>query len=368
MKLAIIIGTRPEIIRLSATINLARKLFDVSLIHTGQNYDFNLNEIFFKDLEIDKPDYYLDASKNSIGDSVGDVITKSYKLLNEIKPDALLILGDTNSCLCSYSAKRLKIPIFHLEAGNRCFDPNVPEEINRKIIDHISDINICYMEHARQNLLKENLKSQYIFVVGSPLPEILNNINDKIEKSLILKTLNIEKNDYFVWSSHREENINNIDNFKKIIESINNLSEKYEKKIIFSVHPRTEKMIKELDINIHKNVILSKPFGIIDYYKLQKDSLCVISDSGTVTEESKILGFKSVLLRTSTEHPEGIDCGSIIIGNIDWNILQKAIEISINLNISSNEIINYKDTNFSEKVCKIILGYYEIINKFIWLK
>jgi UDP-N-acetylglucosamine 2-epimerase len=368
MKLAIIIGTRPEIIRLSATINLARKLFDVSLVHTGQNYDYNLNEVFFKDLDIDVPEYYLNCSKDNIGRTIGDVISKSYELFLTLKPDAILILGDTNSCLCSYSAKRLKIPIFHLEAGNRCFDPNVPEEINRRLIDHLSDINMCYMEHARDNLLKENLKSQYTFVVGSPMTEILINVKDKIDTSNILLEKNIKKGEYFVWSSHREENIDNKDNFLKIIDSINNLATLYNKKIVFSVHPRTKKILNNNDIKLHENVILSEPLGLIDYYCLQKNALCVISDSGTVTEESKILKFKSVLLRTSTEHPEGIDSGSIIIGNINWNNLKDSINICLTLDLDNNEICNYKDTNFSEKVCKIICGYYHIVNKFIWMK
>ncbi len=368
MKLVIIIGTRPEIIRLSATINLARKLFDVILVHTGQNYDYNLNEVFFKDLDIKAPEYYLNCSKDNIGNTIGDVISKSYELFSNLKPDAILILGDTNSCLCSYSAKRLKIPIFHLEAGNRCFDPNVPEEINRRLIDHLSDINMCYMEHARTNLLKENLKSQYTFVVGSPMTEILLNIKDKINNSNILIDKNIQKNEYFVWSSHREENIDNNDNFLKVIDSINNLAILYNKKIIFSVHPRTRKKLLKNDIKLHENIILSDPLGLIDYYCLQINSLCVISDSGTVTEESKILKFKSVLLRTSTEHPEGIDSGSIIIGNINWKNLENSINVCLSLDLDNNDIYNYKDDNFSEKVCKIISSYYHIVNKFIWMK
>ena len=369
MKLAIIVGTRPEIIRLSATINLARKLFTVFLIHTGQNYDYNLNEVFFKDLEIDNPDYYLNCSKDNIGNTIGDVISKSYSLFTELKPDAILILGDTNSCLCSYSAKRLKIPIFHLEAGNRCFDPNVPEEINRRIIDHLSDINMCYMEHARTNLLKENLKMQYTFVVGSPMSEILLNIKDKIDSSNILISKNLIKNEYFVWSSHREENIDTYENFLKIIDSLNNLAKIYNKKIVFSIHPRTRKMLnKDKKFELNSNIILSEPLGLIDYYCLQKNSLCVISDSGTVTEESKILGFKAVLLRTSTEHPEGIDAGSIIVGNINWNNLNESIKLALSFDLSNNEIIDYKDNNFSEKVCKIICGYTSIVNKFIWMK
>jgi len=368
MKLVIIVGTRPEIIRLSSTINLCRNLFDVSLIHTGQNYDYNLNQSFFKDLDINEPDYYLDCSRDNLGNAVGDIISKSYNLLNEIKPDAILILGDTNSCLSAYSAKRLKIPIFHIEAGNRCFDPNVPEEINRKIIDHLSDINMCYMEHARHNLLKENLHSQYIFVIGSPIPEVLLNIKDKLNNSKILEKNDLTKNEYFVWSSHREENIDTDQNFNNMINSINMLAKTYDKKVLFSVHPRTRNKIKKNNVKFDDNIILSEPLGLIDYYKLQQNSLCVISDSGTVTEESKILGFKAVLLRTSTEHPEGIDAGSIIIGNNDWKYLEHSIKLCLSTDTYNNNIINYTDTNFSEKVCKIISGYVGIVNKFIWMK
>jgi UDP-N-acetylglucosamine 2-epimerase (non-hydrolysing) len=368
MKLVIIVGTRPEIIRLSATINLSRKLFDVTLIHTGQNYDTNLNEIFFKDLEIDPPDIYLDCSKKNCCDTVGDIISKTYELLKEIQPNAILILGDTNSCLSAYSAKRLKIPIFHLEAGNRSFDPNVPEEINRKIIDHLSDINICYMEHARNNLEKENCKPQYTFVAGSPMTEIYLNIKEKINKSKILDQYNLTQNEYFVWSSHREDNIDNEINFLKMIESLTNIEKKYKKKIIFGVHPRTQKKLDELNIHLSDNIILTKPFGLIDYYCLLQNSFCVISDSGTISEEANILKFKAILLRVSTEHPETIDSGSITMGNIDWLNLENALCVCLNSENIHNKIINYEDTNFSSKVCKIIVGYYEIINKFLWLK
>jgi len=368
MKIAIIVGTRPEIIRLSSTINLCRRLFDTELIHTGQNYDYSLNEVFFEDLSIEKPDHYLNCSRENPGNTIGDIISKTYELFVALKPDAILILGDTNSCLCAYSAKRLKIPIFHLEAGNRCFDPNVPEEINRKLIDHLSDVNICYMEHARRNLLKENLNSQYIFVVGSPIPEVLLNVQDKIKTSEILDRHNLSENEYFVWSSHREENIDLSENFNRMIHSINMLSKTYNKKIFFTVHPRTRKRIEKEGTTFESNVILSEPVRLIDYYKLQQNSLCVVSDSGTVTEESKILNFRAVLLRTSTEHPEGIDAGSIILGNNDWKYLKESINLSIHSDYSTCNIPNYNDTNFSEKVCKIISGYTSIVNKFIWMK
>lgn len=361
MKLAIIVGTRPEIIRLSSTISLARKYFDVTLIHTGQNYDYNLNEIFFRDLDLSLPEYYLDCCKENLGKTVGDVISKSYELFIQIKPDAILILGDTNSCLCAYSAKRLKIPIFHLEAGNRCFDENVPEETNRKIIDHISDYNLCYMEHARTNLLREGLHPKNIFVIGSPIPEIWENLKEKVSQSNILSKLNLEKGKYFVWSSHREENVSNPQNFKMIIDCLNKVAEKYSYKIIFTVHPRTRKMIEKENFKLDKNIILNEPFGVIDYYHLQKESLCVISDSGTVTEEASILGFKAVLLRTSTEHPEGIEASKIILGNIIPNNLLLSLSITLSSKQDVNQILNYSDLNFSEKICKIISGYQNII-------
>lgn len=367
MKLAIIVGTRPEIIRLSSTIKMAYKYFETVLVHTGQNYDPNLNDIFFKDLDLDLPQYYLDCSRINLGETVGDIIAKSYKLFLEIKPDAVLILGDTNSCLCAYSAKRLKIPIFHMEAGNRCFDPNVPEEINRKLIDHISDINICYMEHARRNLLQEGLRSQYIFVVGSPMYEVLNGIEYKIRDSDILERLGLVSKEYFLLSVHREENVNNDKNFEDIVECIRMIEHSYHKKILISLHPRTRNIMVEKNITFNKNVILSNPFGIIDYCKLQKNALCVISDSGTLTEESTILKFPAVLLRNSTEHPEGIDAGGIILGDIKWANLEKNLGIAIDKNYW-NRIESYNDINVSEKICKIISGYVGVVNKFIWMK
>jgi UDP-N-acetyl-L-fucosamine synthase len=367
MKLAIVVGTRPEIIRLSSTIKQAKTSFETVLIHTGQNYDFNLNGVFFKDLNLDEPDYFLNCSKDNIGSAVGDIIAKSYELFVKIKPDALLILGDTNSCLCAYSAKRLKIPIFHVEAGNRCFDPNVPEEINRKIIDHISDVNMCYMEHARRNLLFEGLKSQYTFVIGSPMREVLESINFEIDASSVLENLKLQPQQYFLMSVHREENVNNKKNFINIVECINQIVEKYQKKIVISVHPRTRKIITECGITFNDRVILSEPFGLIDYCCLQKNAICVISDSGTLTEESTILQFPAVLLRNSTEHPEGIDAGNIIIGDIHWSNLKINLEIALNKK-NHNLIQSYEDVNVSQKICQIISGYVGIVNKFLWMK
>ena len=367
MKVIVIVGTRPEIIRLSSTIKLLKSLdiFETTLVHTGQNYDRQLKDVFFDDLDLPIPDIYLDCNKNNLGTMLGDIISKTYDLFLKEKPDCVLILGDTNSCLCSYNAKRLKIPIFHLEAGNRCFDCNVPEEINRKIIDHLSDINICYTENARQNLLLEGLSPKYIFVLGSPMTEVLESLSNKIERSSILNKLAITENDYFLISTHREENIDNDKNFKEVINCVQNLDITFRKKIIISAHPRIRDKLK--DITFSDNVIISEPFGIIDYCSLQKNALCVISDSGTLTEESSILKFPAVLLRTSTEHQEGIDKGTIIIGNIKWGNFHNCVKLAIS-KTKWNDILDYQDNNFSEKVINIILSYTEIVNKFIWMK
>ena len=369
MKLVIVVGTRPEIIRLSAIINYARKFFDVSLIHTGQNYDYNLNEIFFKDLSIEEPDYYLNCSRENIGHAIGDIISKCYDLFVEIKPDAVLVDGDTNSCLCVYPAKRLKIPIFHFEAGHRCFDLNLPEEINRKLVDHLADVNICYTEHARRNLLEENCSPQYTFTVGSPMREVISSIKDKIIDLKAYEKYDLEPGNYFVWSSHREENITNHQNFLEMLNSLNNLASEYNLPIFFPAHPRAEQYIINEGIKLHDNVILSPPVGIIEYCSLQMNSKCVISDSGTLTEETDILRFKGIMLRTSTEKPEGIEAGSITIGNIKWSILKDVIKLTLNTELlDSNFIPDYAHDNVSDKVCKIIIGYTEIINKFIWRK
>lgn len=369
MKLAIIIGTRPEIIRLAVIINKCRKLFETFVIHTGQNYDYNLNEIFFKELGIDSPDFFLNCSKNNLGEAVGDVISKSYTLFTEIKPDAILVLGDTNSSLCCYPAKRLKIPIFHMEAGNRCFDVNVPEEINRKIVDHLADVNLCYSEHARRNLMKETFRTEYTFVTGSPMNEVINYYKDKIDSSNVLHRLNLTKNDYILFSSHREENIDNKDNFSHIIDTINALVIKFNMKIIFSVHPRTQKKITNEKVIFPDKVILSEPFGYFDYCSLQKNAFCVISDSGTLTEESYILDFPAVLLRNSTERPEGVDSGKIILGCVDKETILQSINILMSSKISLKDpITQYDCMNVSDKVIKIISGYIPIVNKFIWMK
>ena len=369
MKLVIVIGTRPEIIRLSAIINKAREYFEVILVHTGQNYDYNLNEIFFNDLSIKKPEYYLDCNRKNIGNTIGDIISKSYDLFIKIKPDAILVDGDTNSCLSVYSAKRLKIPIFHFEAGHRCFDLNLPEEINRKLVDHLADVNICYTEHARKNLLSENCKPEYTFTVGSPMREVINNIKGKILESKILERYNLKKHQYFVWSSHREENISQEQNFNEMINSLNELAKLYKLPIFFPAHPRTQQRIKEKNIILHESIILSEPIGIIDFCQLQTNSKCVISDSGTLTEETDILRFKGIMLRTSTEKPEGIEAGTITIGNLKWDILKNVLELVLNSEINEKDTIpDYSCETVSDKVCKIIIGYTSIVNKFIWRK
>ena len=369
MKLAIVVGTRPEIIRLSAIINHARKFFDVSLIHTGQNYDYNLNDIFFKDLSIAPPDYYLDCSRTNIGHTIGDIISKSYDLFVKINPDAVLVDGDTNSCLCVYPAKRLKIPIFHFEAGHRCFDLNLPEEINRKLVDHLADVNLCYTEHARKNLLRENCRTQYTFVVGSPMREVIYTIKDKIVNAKAYDKYNLVPGEYFVWSSHREENITIRKNLIEMLNSLNRLAEEYNFPIFFPAHPRAKKYIEEERVKLDDRIILSPPIGIIEYCNLQMNSKCVISDSGTLTEETDILRFKGIMLRTSTEKPEGIEAGSITIGNIKWKILKDVIKLVLDSDMKdSHYISDYVHDNVADKVCKIIIGYTDIINKFIWMK
>jgi len=361
MKLYIIVGTRPEIIRLSEIIKLCKKYFETKLIHTGQNFDFELNEIFFRDLELDPPDIYLNIASSSLGETVGNVISKTYDIFKEERPDGILILGDTNSCLCAYPAKRLKIPIFHLEAGNRCFDINVPEEINRKIIDHLADINLCYTEHARRYLLNEGYMKEHVIVVHSPLREVINKNINKIYSSTILEKLNLIKNEYIVLSTHREENIDIEKNYSEIIKTIKRISHQY--KIVFSVHPRTRKKLRD---ELPENVILLKPLGLLDYCYLQKNSYCTVSDSGTLTEESNILGFPAVLLRTSTERPEGVDKGAIIFGSIKEEEILNNIKMSVEL-YSNKMIPDYQD-DVSSKVVKIIQSYIPVINEKIWRK
>jgi len=367
LKLVTIVGTRPELIKLSEVIKLANQHFDHILIHTGQNYDYSLNKVFFEGLDLPEPDYYLDAPGEHLGETIGNIISKSYKLLDQIAPDAVLILGDTNSALSAISAKRLKIPIFHMEAGNRCFDENLPEEVNRRIVDQISDVNLAYTEHARRYLLAENIKPEYVFVTGSPMPEVINASAGK--PTDILKKLQLEKNKYFLLSAHREENIDNEDNFISLMEGINLLAEQNSLPIIYSLHPRSEKFIKERGFSFHSLVRKMTPFGFSDYIALQQAAYCVISDSGTLAEESSILRFPAVSIRTSTERPEAVDKGGFVIGGISSKTISGAVDLAVSLMSSGNaDVPDYQDTNVSAKVVKIIQGYTEIINERIWRK
>ena len=364
LKLVTILGTRPEIIRL-ADIN-----YDHILVHTGQNYDYELNEIFFENLGIRKPNYFLGVAGAHLGETIGNVIAKSYEVLHKELPDALLVLGDTNSVLCTIAAKRLKIPIFHMEAGNRCFDQNVPEEINRKISDHISDINLAYTEHSRRYLLSEGFRKDHVFVTGSPLNEVLNKHFDDIENSDILTKLNLVKGKYFVLSAHREENIDLSDNFVKLSKALNAVAEKYNFPIIFSTHPRTQKQINSNGIKFHDLIKIMPPFGFFDYVNLQKNSFCVLSDSGTISEESAMMKFPAVSIRTSTERPEAIDAGSIVLGGITENEVLNSIEICLQTyNVEDQSIPwEYKEKNVSSKIIRLIQSYTSIVNKDIWNK
>ena len=366
-----IVGTRPEIIRLSATIKACDKYFNQVLVHTGQNYDYTLNQVFFEDLELREPDYYLEAVGNHLGEMMGNILAKSYEVLAKERPDALLILGDTNSCLAAVSAKRLKIPVFHMEAGNRCFDQNVPEEINRKIVDHVSDVNLPYTEHSRRYLLDEGFPKQNIFVTGSPMKEVLEEYLYKIEESDILTKLELEPQNYILVSAHREENIDNEANFLSLMNAINDIAENYQIPVIYSTHPRSWKKIEEREFKFHPLVRQLKPFGFFDYNALQKNAFVVLSDSGTLSEESSILKFPGVLIRTSTERPEVLDKGTVIVGGIAFNNLVQSVELAKAMEENNEpmiDAIDYKDTNVSTKVVKIIQSYKDIINRNTWRK
>lgn len=371
LKLMTILGTRPEIIKLAEVIKTADCYFNHKLVHTGQNWDYTLNEVFFSELGLREPDYFLEAVGKDLGETMGSIITKSYELLAKEKPDAVLILGDTNSALSAVSAKRLKIPIFHMEAGNRCFDENLPEEINRKIVDHISDINLPYTEHARRYLLSEGIRKDSIFVTGSPMAEVLKKNMTKIQESNVLDRLKLKKEGYILVSAHREENIDNEENFISLMNALNNVAERYKMPLIYSTHPRSWKKIEERKFKLHKNIKQLKPFGFFDYNKLQINSYCVLSDSGTLAEESAILGFRGVSIRTSTERPEVLDKGSFIIGGIKTKDIEQAIELLKSMK-ENNEIFlvadDYEDENVSVKIIKIIQSYTKLIDEFVWRK
>lgn len=371
MKVMTIIGTRPEIIRLSACIKACDKYFNHILVHTGQNYDYTLNQVFFEDLSLRSPDYYLDCTGNHLGETIGNIIAKTYQVLSKEQPDALLILGDTNSALAAIPAKRLKVPIFHMEAGNRCWDWNVPEMINRKIVDHISDINLPYTEHSRRYLLSEGIDGKTVFVTGSPMREVLRDNMEKIEFSNVVNHLGLEKGKYILLSAHREENIDIVDNFMSLMTSVNKLAEKYQMPVIYSMHPRSKKFIEQRNFTFHPLVHSMKPFGFFDYNNLQKNAYCVLSDSGTLSEESAILGFPGVLIRTSTERPEVLDKGTVIIGGIKCEDIEQAVGLAVTMHENCEETVmadDYADTNVSVKVVKLIQSYAKIIDMMVWRK
>jgi len=371
LKVMTIVGTRPEIIRLSETIKKMDEYFNHILVHTGQNWDYTLNQVFFDDLELRAPDFYLDSVGKNLGETMGNIIAKSYDLLEKEKPNALLILGDTNSALSVISAKRLKIPIFHMEAGNRCFDQNLPEEINRKIVDHISDVNLPYTEHARRYLISEGYRKEHIYVTGSPMTEVLRKYEEKIHSSNVLDDLGLEKGKYILVSAHREENIDNEKNFFSLMNAINEIAEKYQMPVIYSTHPRSKKIIEKREFKFHSLVRNLKPFGFFDYNKLQMNAYCVLSDSGTVPEEASILGFPAVSIRTSTERPEALDKGGIILGGIKQEDVLQSVELCRNMWENKELILpvtDYIDTNVSVKVIKLIQSYTSIVNRVIWSK
>lgn len=371
MKVMTIVGTRPEIIRLSEVIKCCDKYFDHVLVHTGQNYDYTLNGIFFSDLGLREPDYYLDSVGSNLGETMGNIIAKSYTLMQEVQPEAVLLLGDTNSALSAVSAKRLKIPIFHMEAGNRCWDWNVSEMINRKIVDHISDINLPYTEHSRRYLLSEGIDGKTIFVTGSPMREVLAAHRDAIEASDVLSRLELQQGKYILLSAHREENIDNEENFISLMEAVNRIAETQQMPVIYSCHPRSKKHIEARNFVFHPLVRSLQPFGFLDYNKLQLNSYCVLSDSGTLSEESAMLGFPGVLIRTSTERPEVLDKGSVVIGGIHGDDVQQAMELAVSMHSAGEPYVmaeDYADTNVSVKVVKLIQSYAKIVNQTVWLK
>lgn len=371
LKLMTIVGTRPEIIKMSAIIKKSDKYFDHIIVHTGQNYDYTLNEVFFKELGLREPDYYLGVVGENLGQTMGNVIAKSYELMSEIKPDAVIVLGDTNSCLSVIAAKRLKVPIFHMEAGNRCKDENLPEEVIRRIVDVTSDVNLCYSEHARRYILDSGVKPEYTYVVGSPMAEVLNSCKKEIEDSDVIERLNLKKGKYILLSAHREENIDIESNFISLMNAVNALAETYDMPVLYSCHPRSRKMIEKRGFKFDSRVIQSQPLGFFDYNKLQQNAFCVVSDSGTVPEESAYFKFPAVSVRTSTERPEAMDKGVFTIGSISTESVLQAVNMAVEMNNSGDLAVDcpaYTDDNVSTKVVKLIQSYVGIINKMVWRK
>ena len=376
LKLLIIVGTRPEIIRLAAVINKARIYFDTILAHTGQNYDYNLNGVFFKDLQLADPDVYLNAVGADLGETMGNIIAKSYRLMVEIKPDAVLVLGDTNSCLSVIGAKRLHIPIFHMEAGNRCKDECLPEETNRRIVDIISDVNMAYSEHARRYLADTGLPKERTYVTGSPMAEVLNNNFAQIEASDIHERLGLKKGNYILLSAHREENIDTEQNFTSLFNAINTMAEKYDMPILYSCHPRSKKRLEQSGFVLNKRVIQHEPLGFHDYNCLQMNAFAVVSDSGTLPEESSFFTsvghpFPAICIRTSTERPEALDKADFILAGIDEKSLLQAVDVAVEMNKNGDlgvPVPDYTDENVSDKVIKIIQSYTGVVNKMVWRK
>lgn len=371
LKLMTILGTRPEIIKMSEIIKKSDKYFDHILVHTGQNYDYTLNEVFFKDLGLRKPDYYLGVVGENLGQTMGNVIAKAYELMVEVKPDAIIVLGDTNSCLSVIAAKRLKIPVFHMEAGNRCKDENLPEEVIRRIVDITSDINLCYSEHARRYILDSGVKPEYTYVVGSPMAEVLKFNKEAIEHSTVLDDLKLTPKRYILLSSHREENIDIEANFYSLMNAVNAMAEYYDMPVLYSCHPRSEKYIKERGFKFNKRVIQHKPLGFFDYNKLQQNAFCVVSDSGTLPEESASLHFPAVSVRTSTERPEAMDNGVFVIGSISSDAVIQAVRMAVDMQsegFTPSPVEAYTDENVSDKVVRLIQSYTGIVNKMIWRK
>jgi UDP-N-acetylglucosamine 2-epimerase (non-hydrolysing) len=364
LNLMIVVGTRPEIIRLSEVIKLCRQHFNTTLVHTGQNYDYELNQVFFDNFDLGEPDYYLDTPGAHLGETVGNIIARSYELMQQLKPDALLVLGDTNSCLAAYSAKRLRIPIFHMEAGNRCFVANVPEETNRRMVDHLASINLAYTQNARLYLLEEGIGKDTVYVTGSPIPEVLKANAEKIEQSKVLSDLNLKPKEYFVISMHREAHIDNAKSFTSLIQALNTTAETYNLPMVFSTHPRTKKRLEETGLALNPLIQSMKPLDFPSYNKLQQNAYCVLSDSGTLAEEASTLKFPAVSLRTSQERPEGLDAGSFLLGGNTPSTILPAIQIATTTTPATPR--DYQDTNVAEKVVRIIQSYAAIMKQRLW--
>lgn len=376
LKLMTIVGTRPEVIRLSEVIKKCDRYFDHYLVHTGQNYDYELNQIFFEDLDLRQPDEYLDVAGGSLGESIGNVIARSYDCLRRVRPDALLILGDTNSCLSAIAAKRLHIPVFHMEAGNRCFDECLPEETNRRIVDHIADVNLCYSEHARRYLNAEGTARERTYVTGSPMAEVLSAHWGRIVGSDVLDRLDLQKGGYLLLSAHREENIDDEGNFKALMEAVNALARRYELPVLYSMHPRSRKRIEERGFSFHPLVRAHKPLSFTDYNNLQMNAFCVVSDSGTLPEEAAYFNakghpFPAVCVRTSTERPEALDKGAFVLGSLTTERVLQAVDMTVAMlsdGVAASVVPDYRDENVSAKVVRIIQSYTSIVNKMVWRK